>query len=67
MGSNSKSVVDFIEGSSGFIFLGFHLDGLELRNSEVEQSAPKHAHKQPFVIGEFRHIIEDLFFFFFFF
>ncbi|XP_028061911.1 uncharacterized protein LOC114265336 isoform X3 [Camellia sinensis] len=35
----------------GFIFPRFHLDGLELRNSKVEQSAAEHAHKQPFVIG----------------
>ncbi|KAL7218071.1 hypothetical protein ACSBR2_011359 [Camellia fascicularis] len=39
----------FIGGS----FSGFHLDGLEPRNSEVEQpttSAAEHVHKQPFVI-----------------
>ncbi|XP_028061910.1 uncharacterized protein LOC114265336 isoform X2 [Camellia sinensis] len=35
----------------GFIFPRFHLDGLELRNSKVEQSAAEHAHKQPFVIA----------------
>ncbi|XP_028061913.1 uncharacterized protein LOC114265336 isoform X5 [Camellia sinensis] len=36
----------------GFIFPRFHLDGLELRNSKVEQSAAEHAHKQPFVIDQ---------------
>ncbi|GFY99310.1 uridine kinase-like 4 [Actinidia rufa] len=54
MGFNSKSVVDLIEASSGVHFSGLHLDGLEPRNSEVEQpttSAAEHMHKQPFVIG----------------
>ncbi|KAL6954985.1 Uridine kinase-like protein 3 [Sarracenia purpurea var. burkii] len=54
MGSNTKSVVDLIEASSGVHFSGFHMDGLESRNSEVEQptsSAAEHVHKQPFVIG----------------
>ncbi|XP_057983102.1 uridine kinase-like protein 3 [Malania oleifera] len=51
---DSKSVVDMIESSSGVHFSGFHLDGLEARNSETEQpttSATEHVHKQPFVIG----------------
>ncbi|GMP64925.1 hypothetical protein CsSME_00025956 [Camellia sinensis var. sinensis] len=54
MGSNSKSVVDFIETSSGVHFSGFHLDRLEPGNSEVDQpttSTAEHVHKQPFFIG----------------
>ncbi|CAL5390226.1 unnamed protein product [Camellia sinensis] len=54
MGSTPKSVVDLIEASSGAHFSGFHLDGLDPRNSELEQpttSAAEHLHKQPFVIG----------------
>uniref|UniRef100_A0A5B6ZNQ3 Uridine kinase n=2 Tax=Davidia involucrata TaxID=16924 RepID=A0A5B6ZNQ3_DAVIN len=50
----SKSVVDLMEASSGVHFSGFHLDGLEARNSEVEEpttSAADNVHKQPFVIG----------------
>ncbi|CAL5405246.1 unnamed protein product [Camellia sinensis] len=53
MGSNSKSVVDFIETSSGVHFSGFHLDRLEPGNSEVDQpttSTAEHVHKQPFFI-----------------
>ncbi|KAH7545441.1 hypothetical protein FEM48_Zijuj01G0094300 [Ziziphus jujuba var. spinosa] len=51
---DSKSVVDLIEASSGVHFSGFHMDGLEQRNTEVEQpttSATDNFHKQPFVIG----------------
>nr|CAN83667.1 hypothetical protein VITISV_008796 [Vitis vinifera] len=50
----SKSVVDLIEASSGVHYSGFHLDGLEPRNTEVDQpstSAAESVHKQPFVIG----------------
>lgn len=53
---DSKSVVDLIEASSGVHFSGFHMDGLEQRNTEVEQpttSATDNFHKQPFVIGKF--------------
>ncbi|CAK9148899.1 unnamed protein product [Ilex paraguariensis] len=52
MGSNP--VEDLIEASSRVHLSGFHLNGLESRNSEVEQpttSATDHLHKQPFVIG----------------
>lgn len=50
----SKPVEDLIESSSGVHFSGFHLNGLQARNSEVEHpttSVAKSVHKQPFVIG----------------
>ncbi|CAK7345917.1 unnamed protein product [Dovyalis caffra] len=50
---DSKSVEDMIEASSGVHFSGFHMDGLEPRNTEVAQptmSAAEEMHKQPFVI-----------------
>ncbi|KAJ6293482.1 hypothetical protein OIU78_025456 [Salix suchowensis] len=49
-----KSVEDMIEASSGVHFSGFHMNGLELRNTEVGQRttlAAEEMHKQPFVIG----------------
>ncbi|KAJ6376800.1 hypothetical protein OIU76_025868 [Salix suchowensis] len=49
-----KSVEDMIEASSGVHFSGFHMNGLELRNTEVGQwttLAAEEMHKQPFVIG----------------
>lgn len=51
MGSNS--VVDMIEASSGPHFSGFHMDGLDTRNTQVEQPTTSSAdkmYKQPFVI-----------------
>ncbi|PSS05998.1 Uracil phosphoribosyltransferase [Actinidia chinensis var. chinensis] len=54
MGSNSESIADLIEASSGVHFSGLHLDGLEPRYPEGKQmttSAGEHMHKQPFVIG----------------
>lgn len=51
----SKSVLDLIEASSGVHYSGFHQDGLEPRNTEVEQpstSTTESVHKQPFVIGQ---------------
>ena len=51
----SKSVVDLIEASSGVHYSGFHLNGLESQNTEVDQpstSAAENVHKQPFVIGK---------------
>ncbi|KAJ0101217.1 hypothetical protein Patl1_03780 [Pistacia atlantica] len=50
----SKSVVDMIEASSGVHFSGFHMNGLEARNTEMgyaTTSTPENMHKQPFVIG----------------
>ncbi|KAF2287532.1 hypothetical protein GH714_001180 [Hevea brasiliensis] len=50
----SKSVVDMIEASSGVHFSGFHMDGLESRNTEMGQpttSSTEKIYKQPFVIG----------------
>ncbi|KAK3200073.1 hypothetical protein Dsin_023488 [Dipteronia sinensis] len=50
----SKSVVDMIEASSGVHFSGFHMDNLEVRNTETGQpttSAADNVLKQPFVIG----------------
>lgn len=52
---DSKSVEDMIEASSGVHFSGFHMDGLEMTNTEVGQpttSAAEEMCKQPFVIGE---------------
>ncbi|CAK9145058.1 unnamed protein product [Ilex paraguariensis] len=52
MGSNP--VEDLIEASSRVHLSGFHLNGLDSRNSEEERpttSATENAHKQPFVIG----------------
>ncbi|KAG6794271.1 hypothetical protein POTOM_003513 [Populus tomentosa] len=51
---DSKSVEDMIEASSGVHFSGFHMDGLEMTNTEVGQpttSAAEEMCKQPFVIG----------------
>ena len=51
----AKSVEDMIEASSGVHFSGFHMNGLELRNTQVGQPttlAAEEMHKQPFVIGE---------------
>nr|DAD23722.1 TPA_asm: hypothetical protein HUJ06_025185 [Nelumbo nucifera] len=51
---DSKSVVELLETSSEVHFSGFHLDGLEPRNSEVGQpttSESESVYKQPFVIG----------------
>ncbi|KAF9667184.1 hypothetical protein SADUNF_Sadunf16G0306600 [Salix dunnii] len=51
---DSKSVEDMIEASSGVHFSGFHMDALEMRNTEVGQlttSAAEEMCKQPFVIG----------------
>ncbi|XP_043693515.1 uridine kinase-like protein 3 [Telopea speciosissima] len=51
---DSKSAVDILEASSGVHFSGFHLDGIELRNTEVEQpttSETGSVQKQPFIIG----------------
>ncbi|GAV59637.1 PRK domain-containing protein [Cephalotus follicularis] len=50
----SKSVVDMIEASSEVHFSGFHMDGLQSRDSEAGQtttSMSKNMDKQPFVIG----------------
>ncbi|KDP32623.1 hypothetical protein JCGZ_13173 [Jatropha curcas] len=50
----SKSVVDMIEASSGVHFSGFHMDGLDSRNTETGQpttSAAEKMYKQPFIIG----------------
>ena len=58
MGSNSESIADLIEASSGVHFSGLHLDGLEPRYPEGKQmtmSAGEHVHKQPFVIGKCIH------------
>lgn len=52
----SKAVEDLIEASSGVHFSGFHLNGLEPRNSLDEQpttSVAENVHKQPFVIGTY--------------
>lgn len=57
MGSNS--VVDMIEASSGVHFSGFHMDGLETRDTEMRQPATSVTEdmlKQPFVIGMYMHI-----------
>ncbi|KAK6934648.1 hypothetical protein RJ641_034803 [Dillenia turbinata] len=53
MGSASKSVEDMIEASSGVHFSGFHMDGMESRNSVLEQptTSTDNVHRQPFVIG----------------
>ncbi|XP_052207133.1 uridine kinase-like protein 3 isoform X2 [Diospyros lotus] len=54
MDSNSKSVADLIEASSGTHYSGFHLGGLKSGKTQVEQpttSSPEHFHTQPFVIG----------------
>ncbi|KAJ6422974.1 hypothetical protein OIU84_023994 [Salix udensis] len=51
---DSKSVEDMIEASSGVHFSGFHMDALEMRNTEVGQlttSAAEEMCRQPFVIG----------------
>nr|XP_034889255.1 uridine kinase-like protein 4 isoform X2 [Populus alba] len=51
---DAKSVEDMIEASSGVHFSGFHMNGLELRNTEVGHPttlAAEEMHKQPFVIG----------------
>lgn len=51
---DSKSVEDMIEASSGVHFSGFHMDGLEMTNTEVGQPttlAAEEMCKQPFVIG----------------
>ncbi|XP_021612729.1 uridine kinase-like protein 3 isoform X1 [Manihot esculenta] len=51
---DSKSVVDMIEASSGVHFSGFHMDGLESRNTETGQPMTcetEKIYKQPFVIG----------------
>lgn len=52
---DSKSVVDMIEASSGVHFSGFHMDGLETRNTEMGQPTTSAADmfKQPFVIGKY--------------
>ncbi|XP_011037766.1 PREDICTED: uridine kinase-like protein 4 isoform X2 [Populus euphratica] len=50
----AKSVEDMIEASSGVHFSGFHMNGLELRSTQVGQPttlAAEEMHKQPFVIG----------------
>lgn len=50
----SKPVEDLIESSSGVHFSGFHLNGLQAINSEMEHpttSVAESVHKQPFVIG----------------
>lgn len=52
----SKPVEDLIESSSGVHFSGFHLNGLQSRNSELEHpttSVAESVHKQPFIIGTF--------------
>ncbi|KAB2048956.1 hypothetical protein ERO13_A13G130400v2 [Gossypium hirsutum] len=50
---DSKSVEDMIEGSSGFHFSGFHMDGSKLNNIEKPTTtlAIENVHKQPFIIG----------------
>lgn len=56
----SKSVVDMIEASSEVHFSGFHMDGLDARNTETGHattSTPENMHKQPFVIGKGCHKI----------
>lgn len=53
----SKSVVDMLEASSGAHFSGFHMDGLDSRTMDTEQSATtatRDVYKQPFVIGKGR-------------
>lgn len=54
---DSKSVEDMIEGSSGFHFSGFHMDGSKLNNIEKPTTtlAIENGHKQPFIIGKFEH------------
>ncbi|KAG6755652.1 hypothetical protein POTOM_041485 [Populus tomentosa] len=50
---DAKSVEDMIEASSGVHFSGFHMNGLELRNTQVGHPttlAAEEMHKQPFVI-----------------
>ncbi|PIA58347.1 hypothetical protein AQUCO_00500342v1 [Aquilegia coerulea] len=50
----SKYIADLIETSSGAHYSGFHLNGLDPRNSGIEQpttSATGKLGKQPFVIG----------------
>lgn len=57
---DSKSVVDMIEASSGVHFSGFHMDGLESRNTETGQPMTcetEKIYKQPFVIGESSHSV----------
>ncbi|KAA3486946.1 uridine kinase-like protein 5 [Gossypium australe] len=50
---DSRSVEDMIEGSSGFHFSGFHMDGSKLNNIEKPTTtlAIENVHKQPFIIG----------------
>ncbi|XP_071736564.1 uridine kinase-like protein 4 [Rutidosis leptorrhynchoides] len=50
----SKPVEYLIEASSGAHFSGFHMDGMQGRNSEAGQattSVTENVHKQPFIIG----------------
>ncbi|KVI02367.1 Phosphoribulokinase/uridine kinase [Cynara cardunculus var. scolymus] len=50
----SKPVEYLIEASSGAHFSGFHMDGMQARNSQAGQattSVTENVHKQPFVIG----------------
>nr|KAJ0186140.1 hypothetical protein LSAT_V11C900491690 [Lactuca sativa] len=52
----SKPVEYLIEASSGAHFSGFHMNGMQARNSQLQEgqattSVTENVHKQPFIIG----------------